>query len=853
VATARIAPHATRLTVTAPEPHGGAIATQLREARAALIEDVSLRGRAFGVALADAVDRALIAAFDALEHHDGVALVTLGSYGRRELCPGSDVDVLLLTQTRGRRQADAVRAMTERLWYPLWDAGFVTGHGSRSVKDSVALANDDLDALTALLEVRRLAGDPAIVDDLERKIRELAQRRRERMLRSLADAAELRRVRPGPVAEMLEPDLKEGAGGLRDVHSLEWAGWAFGPPGGTATLVERGYLTQADLARVNTGRERLLELRVALQRVTSAHSDRLALQDQDAVAEALDYADADVLVRDLASSGREVAWIVADVWSRVRDALAGPSGRGGRGERLLAEGVALRDGRIHVEADADGSVPALRGLEAASLAAEHDAPFDRSSLARMGALSSPSWDVWQRAALLRLLRAGAPAVAVFEALDHEGVLVRLLPEWGHVRSLPQRNAYHRFTVDRHLLEAVAQCAALLDAGDARDSPRDDIDATVARATRRPELLLLAALLHDIAKGRPGDHSEVGAETAANVARRIGLDSEGREILVWLVRNHLLMAEVATRRDLSDASVADGLATACAGDAERLRLLYLLTIGDSRATGPAAWNPSKAALVRDLFVKAAAAIERGESGVIAADRRESLMGEIGDARANALFARLPDAYVLAFEPAEMCEHEQLLQEELAVRCVRDQGYVKVTVVARDRPGLLATLAGALTVVGFDVLEANLFGTVDGLALDVFLAADPFGRFDETNDIVARTIEDALSGAVDLGARVEARRKAYASRSTPGPVHIDVDVFASETDTVVEVHADDAVGLLFSVASAFSELGFDVRVAKVTTLGTRVVDVFYVRRTEGGKVDDAGAAEQLRAALVGRVRP
>jgi UTP:GlnB (protein PII) uridylyltransferase len=541
------------------------------------------------------------------------------------------------------------------------------------------------------------------------------------MLRSLADAAELRRMRPGPVAEMLEPDLKEGAGGLRDVHSLDWAGWAFGPPGGTATLVGRGYLTAADLARVATGRELLLDLRVALQRVTGAHSDRLALQDQDAVAAAVGYADADALVRDLASSAREIAWITSDVWARVRDSLAGPSGRR-QAERLLAEGVALRDGRIH-----------------------------------------------------------------------------------------------------------------------------------ARATRRPELLLLGALLHDVAKGRPGDHSEVGAATAATVARRIGLDSEGREILVWLVQHHLLMAEVATRRDLSDASVADGLATTCAADAERLRLLYLLTIGDSRATGPAAWNPSKAALVRDLFVKAAAAIERGEARVIAADRRDSLIAEIGADRAGALLTRLPDAYVLAFEPSEMREHEQLLQEELAVRCVRHEGYIKTTIVARDRPGLLATLAGALTVVGFDVLEANLFGTVDGLALDVFLAADPFGRFEEGSDKVARVIEDALSGAVDLNARVEARRKAYATRGTPGPVHVDVDVFASETDTVVDVHADDAVGLLFTVASAFAELGFDVRVAKVATLGARVVDTFYVRRTEGGKVADADAAEQLRAALVARVRP
>src|SRR5262249_9678644 len=210
------------------------------------------------------------------------------------------------------------------------------------------------------------------------------------------------------------------------------------------------------------------------------------------------------------------------------------------------------------------------------------------------------------------------------------VLAVLLPEWEHVRSRPQRNAYHRFTVDRHLLEAVAQCASLLDAG---ERPRGsgwehDVDAVVARACRRPELLLLGALLHDISKGMPGDHSEVGEVTSERVIRRMGFDSEAREILPWLVRNHLHMAEVATRRDLSDASVADNVPALCSGDAERLRLLYLLTIGDSKATGPAAWSPSKAALVRDLFVKAATAIERGEAKVVADDRRHALNEALG---------------------------------------------------------------------------------------------------------------------------------------------------------------------------------------------------------------------------------
>jgi [protein-PII] uridylyltransferase len=823
------------------------IAARLRDERAAIVSDAALRGTGFGRALAQVIDRALVDAFAGLDAGGGVALVALGSYATRELCPGSDIDVLLVHALRGRRAGVTVRHIAERLWYPLWDAGFVTGHGSRTVKESLALADGDLDVLTALLEVRHLAGDATLTAELQQRARGLASRRRDRLLRALADAAEVRRVQPGAVAEMLEPDVKEGAGGLRDAQSLRWAGWAFGEPGGTDALVERGYVTAADLERVAAGRALLLDVRVALQRAAATRSDRLALQEQDAVAAALGYADADALVRHVASAAREIAWTTADVWRRVRDALAGPAGRGGGHDRPIAAGVLLRDGAVHVDADPDGSVPALRTLEAAAGAAEHDAPFDRASLARLRGTTDPAWDVWERAAFLRLLRAGENAVPVFEALDHEGVLVALVPEWEHVRSRPQRNAYHRYTVDRHLLEAVAQCARLLDAGDRSDEDARDVDTVVARACRRPELLLLGALLHDIAKGMPGDHSAAGAEVAAAFARRIGLDSEGREIVVWLVRHHLLMADVATRRDLSDASVADGVAGVCAGDAERLRLLYLLTVGDSRATGPAAWSPAKASLVRDLFVKAAAAIERGEARAVAFDRRHELAGRIGEVRAAALLSRLPESYVLAFEPEEMARHEQLLDERFAVRCARHDGHVTITVVADDRPGLLATLAGALTVIGVDVLEANLFGTTDGRALDVFRAADPFGRVDD-EERVTRTIESALAGDVDLASRVEERRRAYARPGTPaGPVEVHVDAGASDTDTVVEVHADDDVGLLYRLASTFAQLGLDVRVAKAATLGARVVDVFYVRDASGRKLAQGAASERVGAAL------
>jgi [protein-PII] uridylyltransferase len=827
----------------------------LRDARAALLADLALRGRAFGAALANAVDAALVEAFADLDRSGGVALVGLGSYARRELCPGSDIDVLLVHNLRGRHSADTVRSATEQLWYPLWDAGFVTGHGARTIKESIALATDDLDALTALLDVRLIAGARDLAVELERKARELAARRRGRVLLLLADAADLRRQRPGVIAEMLEPDLKEGAGGLRDVHALEWGGWALGAPGGCSTLLERDFLTADDLARVEVGGELLLDIRVALQRVTNSRSDRLALQEQDAVAVQLDFESADALVHDLALAAREIAWIAGDVWSRVRDLLEGP--KGAKVDQALAEGVWLRNGRVHIGTDPDGSVPPLRTLEAACAAAEHAVPFDRTSLTRLRATGEPTWDVWQRAGFVRLLRSGEHAVPVFEALDHEGVLARLLPEWEHVRSRPQRNAYHRYTVDRHLLEAVAQCARLLDAGEVRHPSGRvvDVDAVVARACRRPELLLLGALLHDLAKGMPGDHSEVGEETADRIVRRMGFDSEAREILPWLVRNHLLMAEVATRRDLSDASVADNIAAACAGDAERLRLLYLLTIGDSRATGPAAWSPSKAALVRDLFVKAATAIERGEAKAVAEDRRDALGARLGDDRAEVFLTRLPEQYVLAFDVETMCMHESLLRDSPTVRCERiDGGQVAITVVADDRPGLLVTLAGALTVCGLDVLEASLFGTTDGLALDVFRGADPFGRVDDDDGArVTHTIERALAGELDLAVRVDERRRAYAGiRERAAPeVRIDVNSEESETDTVVEVHADDDIGLLYRLASAFTELALDVRIAKVATSGKRVVDVFYVRDSSARKVEDADAIAQLRAALVDRM--
>lgn len=770
--------------------------------------------------------------------------MALGSYARRELCPGSDVDAMLLVG-RGR---DVV-VPTEELWYPFWDAGFDLGHSTRTLAEAQRAADDDVDTFTALLDARHVAGDVVLTERLIAAIRSLAVKRRRHVVGELAERFEARGRTPGPIAEMLEPDLKEGQGGLRDVQAPAWVGWALGAPGGTAALVAGGYLEDHHPAQLAAAQGFLLDVRVALQRVTAGASDRLHLQEQDAVARMVGSADADDLLAELAEEARAVVWIAGEAWDRLRSSQRGPLGRLARRDKEVEPGVILRDGRITI--DATAPVSGALVLRAAAAAAERGAPIDRVALSRFEGTPGPAWDAEDRGAFFRLLAAGRAALPVFEALDHFGLLVTLLPEWRRVRSRPQRNAYHRFTVDRHLLEAVAECAQLLAEGAAGD---DGHDAEVARSARRPELLLLAALLHDIGKGTAGDHSERGADLAARVCRRIGLDVSGTGTVVWLVLHHLYLADVATRRDLSEEATIGRVANA-AGNPNRLRLLYLLTVGDSRATGPAAWGPAKVALVRELYTKAATLLARGDAGTSKGlQRREELAALIGDERAADLLDSMPPTYALAFDAETMARHEALLRGEgIRLRVEhRPDGVVECTVVAPDRPGLLAAVAGVLTLSGVELRDANVFSRDDGIALQVFRGLEHFDRLREPDRVTAaeRLLVEAVEGEADLASRVRDHVDRYQrpSPTTDSGVMIELDLEASDFATVVEVHAPDRVGLLYELASALFRLGLDVTVAKVATLGERVIDTFYVRDPTYGKVTDSRQLERIRATLV-----
>ena len=812
----------------------------LRAERARLVASDQLGGRAFGDALAAALDEAFAQLLLATGAGGRWALVAMGSYARRELSPGSDVDVMLLAD---RRRAGRLDDAARTAWYPLWDAGFVLGHAVRSLKEAIRIAGSDVDAMTSMLDARFVSGDRALADELVHRVRRAAHKRRDVLIREFADASDARRVDPGPIAEMLEPDLKQGSGGLRDVQALGWIGYALDDdgPGGMGRLVELGYLDDDDRSRLDAAHEELLDVRLALHRVTGGRSDLLTLQEQGPVAAGIGAGDADDLVRSLAAAARVVAWIAGDTWDRLRSMLAGPARRGSR-PRTIAEGVVVRDGRIGFVGDVE--VDGLVVLRAAAAAAELGFGFERGALDRCASLTHVVWGAAERDALVRLLTAGRPSVPVFEALDHVGVLTRVLPEWESVRSRPQRNAYHRFTVDRHLLEAVAECAALR--GD------DDFDGEVARRCRA-DLLMLGALLHDIAKGSTQDHSVVGAETARAVAERIGIDASGTETLAWLVRHHLLLADTATRRDLADETTIVRFGRAV-GTSERLDLLYVLTIGDSRATGPAAWNPVRAALVRELYLRTDALFEAGVVDTSASDhQRDELAAMVGEPEALEFLDAFPAGYGLTFEAADMARHRELIAvgEPAVDWRDADNGLVQVTVAAPDRPGLLARVASALAVLGVDIRDANAFSHRDGTAIEVFLGEDRFGRLAEPSERQHATelIVEAARDETDLTSQLRERQRRY--RRAPGVVTTRVDLDASEHATVVEVEAPDEVGLLATVTSVFVDLGLDVTLAKVQTLGDRVIDVFYVRGADGAKITDTLTLERLRATLVARL--
>ncbi len=755
-----------------------------RLSRDDILQDRSRRGWAFCFALTDRFDRWLRELFVTLTGAPaGVALVAVGGYGRRELCPQSDLDLLLIHDPR----VD-VAPIAEKLWYPIWDEGVKLGHGVFNPKEALRLAATELDTATALLSCRHIAGDPAITEALGEAARAQWVKEANRWLPQLRDSLMARTVNPGEVAFVLEPDLKLGRGGLRDAHTLQWL------------QVVEPQLLEPDRALYEASHERLLEARVALQLRTGRRGDALLLQEQDGVAEDLGYGDADALMAAVAGSARTLEWLTDEAFDRV--SLSGSRWRRRPKERRVGGGVVIRDNQVHLDDPVgEGEVGCLQLLDVARTAAVNEIRIGRGTLeefARADLHFPEPWPVEIRERFVELLRGGPAMIPVIETLDHWDLWTRILAEWAPCRSRPQRNAYHRYTVDRHLCETASNAAELTGRVD------------------RPDLLVVGALLHDIGKGYPPrDHSEVGCELLEVMAPRMGFDTADSAVLVDMVRHHLLLPDVATRRDLSDDATIAMVAEAC-GSESTLRLLAALTEADSIATGPAAWGDWKAGLLRELVDRTSLYLAGGD------------LGEV---------------------PGSFPTAEQRALVAAGTPLIRGEGST-LTVVVDDRPGLFSRVAGVLALNALDVLGANALSHEHGVALEVFTVSNSVGGPVNWAKVCS-DIDLALSGRLAVRARLAERARVYKRRSR-GPAPFDrrvvTDNGASPRATVVEVRAPDGVGLLFRVTSAMAELDLDIRSAKIHTLADHVVDAFYVLDSSGDKIYDEGHLREIERALL-----
>ncbi|MEV0012334.1 [protein-PII] uridylyltransferase [Streptomyces sp. NPDC051840] len=790
-------------------------------ARLRLLQEEARSGPPRRAALARLTDEWLTGLFTSAAERSGVrgaALVAVGGYGRGELSPRSDLDLLLLHD--GSADAAAVAALADAIWYPVWDLGLALDHSVRTPAEARSTAGEDLKVHLGLLDARPVAGDIGLVAGLRTAILADWRNQAPKRLPALDELCRERGERVGELQFLLEPDLKEARGGLRDATALR--------------AVAASWVADAPREGLVEARRTLLDARDALHLTTGRATDRLALQEQDQVAGALGLLDADALLRQVYEAARTVSYATDVTWREVNRVLRARSSRprlrallGGGAKAApertpLAEGVVEADGEVVLARTARPERDPLLTLRAAAAAAEAGLPLSRHLARHLGTSAQPlpvPWPPQAREELVTLLGAGEPTVAVWEALEAEGIITRLLPDWERVHCRPQRNPVHTWTVDRHLVETAVRASHL------------------TRRVGRPDLLLIAALLHDIGKGWPGDHSVAGEVIARDMATRIGFDKQDVGVVATLVRHHLLLIDTATRRDLDDPATVRSVATAV-GSASTLELLHALTEADALATGPAAWSSWRASLVADL-VKRVAALLAGEE-----PPEPEPIAPSAEQERLAVEALRTGEPVLSLHTRSGPAPEDGEPEPVGV---------ELLIALPDRPGVLPAAAGVLALHRLTVRAADLravelpteLGETAGLLILSWRVAAEYGALPQAVRLRADLVR-ALDGTLDIRARLAEREAAYPRRRgmKAPPPRVTVAAAGSRLATVIEVRAQDAPGLLHRIGRALEQCAVRVRSAHVSTLGANAVDAFYVTDTDGRPLSPEQAAEVAR---------
>ncbi|MET4684083.1 [protein-PII] uridylyltransferase [Brevundimonas faecalis] len=769
-----------------------------------------------------------------------LALVAVGGYGRGVLAPFSDLDLLFLRSGKSDARTEAV---TQFVHYVLWDMGLKVGSASRSLDETLALARTDMTVRTTLLEARFLAGDEALALDMIGRFRAQAAKADPRpFIAAKMEERDVRLQKTGAVRYRVEPNVKDGKGGLRDLNTLFWIARSLAPDSERGQAALEGLLSARELRSFREAIGFLWKVRIHLHLAAGRAEEKLTFDFQPEIARRMgwrgrgDELAVERFMRRYFQVAREVGALTRAVSAQLearQQKKAQGLARGlsrlipRRRAKLAFDGLAIEEGRLTVRG---GGVFAHDPVRLLLLFVEADRldldlhPDAFAAVIRALPLVTPALRRDPRAAeaFLTVLARGMRPYRVLSIMNETGLLGRFLPEWGRIVGQTQFNMYHAYTVDEHTLQAVGIINDI-----ARGKLEADHPASTAIIHRiaDPEVLMLAMLLHDVGKGGDRGQLEDGAIAARRACERLGVDPGRIELVVWLVRHHLLMSDYAQKRDVSDPSTVRAFAEAV-GDPERLRMLMVLTVADIRAVGPGVWNGWKGQLMRALF-EAAEALFRGDDV-----RREDPLTEHP---ALVERARREGAAVEALMPETALEST-----------------ARVAVAAVDRPGLFADLAATLAMAGADVVGARLATAEDGTALDVFEIQDGAGEaYGQREPRRLAILVKALERAAQKGARasavetprVSARRAVFEVR----PV-VRIDTEAGTSAVVIEVSGADRPGLLADLARTISAHGYSTRSAHIASFGERAVDGFYITDSDGGKPKDAPRLEALRADLL-----
>jgi [protein-PII] uridylyltransferase len=801
-------------------------------------------------------------------------LLGLGGYGRGEMAPHSDVDIAFVTPWKPTGWAEQA---IEAILYLLWDLKLKVGHAARSMNEAIHAARIDHTARTAMLEGRYVWGDELLFDELMARFgREVLSGDVAAFVVQKLDERNERHRRMGDSRYVVEPNVKEGKGGLRDLHTLFWIGKYAYRLGSAAELVNVGLLSAKELGQFRRAERFLWAVRCHLHLIAGRAEERLTFDYQREIAARMQYADrpgnapVERFMKHYFLHAKTVGDLTGVFLAHLDEKFARRGRRLGlptlrRRPRML-NGFMLDRGRLAVPNEQFLVNDPVRLIEAFVLADAHGLeihPIAMRAISRHAKLvDQVRADPRANALFLDLLTSLNNPEMVLRWMNEAGVFGRFVPDFGRVVAQMQFDMYHHYTVDEHTIRAIGLLSRI-ERGELRDEHKLATGIVKRIASRR--VLYVAVLLHDIAKGRRGDHSIVGAEIAQTLCPRLGLSPAETETVAWLVRWHLLMSSTAQKRDLADPKTIQDF-TDRVKSLERLRLLYLLTVVDIRAVGPGTWNSWKDQLLANLFEAAEEVLRLGHKQQGRKERvaavQDELAASLGWAEGDMARhkARLADSYWLAEPPQVLAGNACFVGEadrsgtQVAVELVPqpDRGATLVTIYAPDEPGLFYRIAGAISLSGGNIIDARIHTTSDGMALDNILVQDATGAAFEDPRRLERleaAVRAAVAGQEPLTDRLEARALPLvrAEAFTIAPA-VFVDNRASGRYTVVEVNARDRAALLSGLARAIFQSDATIRSAHIATYGERAVDVFYLTNRDGGKITDEAAIEALRDRLL-----